>query len=94
MDPYVIIKLGSRSWKSTANKGGGKEPSWNDQMGLIPVIKEDMDGEGLLEIEVWEEDYLKSDDLVGKTKFSMHKYKKDEKTKEWVTLKYDNVESG
>ena len=64
MNPYVVIKIGEKTFKSSIHKRGGKEPKWEDTYEYVRESEEVMD------IEVFDEDKLK-DDLVGKGSYSL-----------------------
>lgn len=48
MNPYVIIKVNGREWKSAVAEGGGKNPSWVFQFMDIEVL--DMEHEIYIEV--------------------------------------------
>ena len=58
MDPYVVLKLGSQSFRTKTHSNAGKQPSWFD------VFEFQRTNEEALELSVYDDDIGK-DDLVG-----------------------------
>ena len=64
MDPYVIIKIGDKTFKTDVHSSGGKTPKWTN------VYEFNRKTEETMEFEVYDKDRL-SDDLVGKGSLSI-----------------------
>ena len=59
MDPYVKVVLGEKYRKTHSKFRGGKNPTWDDKLELKRHSEE------IIIFEVWDKDYLSSDDLIG-----------------------------
>ena len=64
MDPYVIIKIGDKSFKTAVHNNGGKTPKWTD------VFEHQRTTEDRMDIEVHDKDTFSSD-LVGKGSYAL-----------------------
>lgn len=60
MDPYVIIKLNELSSQTSVKKNAGKTPSWDENFSFRAK-----EGD-IIRLDVFDWDFLKTDDLVGK----------------------------
>ena len=67
MDPYVRMQVGSRVFKTKTHTDGGKNPSWNDEFSFKRT------NEDVVNIYVYDEDDVSSDDLVGEGRFMLSK---------------------
>ena len=87
-DPYVVFKAGKMSVKSKVAKQN-LNPIWNDHIELF-LSQEFLQEDGILEIEVWDKDFLKSDDYMGRTLVILDEIEK------WknFSLPLEDVESG
>ncbi|GFR52793.1 hypothetical protein Agub_g15413 [Astrephomene gubernaculifera] len=59
-DPYVILRCGQAQYRSNTHISGGTNPVWNQ----VYVFQVDQEVE--VNIEVWDEDNIKPDDMIGK----------------------------
>eukprot|EP01080_Neovahlkampfia_damariscottae_P008733 gene8733-681_t len=75
-DPYVIFKTGNFTYKSKIQKKT-LNPNWADEFSLF-VSSKYLTYVGILQIECWDHDILKSDDFLGKCFFSLQKLKNNE----------------
>eukprot|EP01080_Neovahlkampfia_damariscottae_P008737 gene8737-685_t len=64
-DPYVVFKAGKSIAKSSVISKN-LNPVWNEDIKLN-LSKDFLEQNGILEIEVWDRDLLKSDDYMGRT---------------------------
>ena len=63
MDPYCLVKTGTNSNKTRVHEGAGMQPVWNDSFKYkIRDINTDK-----IKLQVFDEETIKSDDLVGGT---------------------------
>jgi hypothetical protein len=88
MDPYVKISSGPSDFRSKTHQNGGKFPSWKDEFTMYRR------GETLIHLEVWDEDSVKKDDLVGDTDIPLAETFSKGKTQNWYTLSYDGKDAG
>ena len=65
MDPYVIIKVGQKTFKTDTKHGAGKTPSWENVFELNRTTEE------IMELEVFDHDTGSKDDLVGSGKINI-----------------------
>merc|ERR1719221_371263 len=71
-DPYVTIRLGSqddKQKKRTATINNNLNPVWNTTPFLFPVSQEN----DSLQLEVYDEDMLTSDDFLGRLTIPLYK---------------------
>lgn len=59
MDPYVLIKFGSKEERTDPDDGGGKKPKWTGFTFSFSHTEET-----ILILEIWDDD-VKNDDIVG-----------------------------
>lgn len=88
MDPYCKISLGAELKKSKTHQEAGKYPTWND----VFTFQRNM--ENCLNIEVWDEDTISSDDLVGETSISLSEVFEKKRLQNWYVLSYKGKEAG
>lgn len=88
-DPYIIFKCDKESVKSST-KYQTLNPIWNEKF-IFYVPVQHLKEKGILEIECWDWDPLKSSDYMGKILFSIKDLPKDHKVSK--SLKLD-MESG
>lgn len=65
MDPYAILKLNEQSSRTTVKKNAGKNPQWYETFAFRAK-----EGD-VIRIDVLDEDFIKSDDLVGQGVFEI-----------------------
>lgn len=88
MDPYCKVWLEKEIKQTKTHKEGGKYPSWNDTFTFQRNL------ECLLYIEVWDEDTLSADDLIGETTISLSETFEKKKTQIWYTISYKGKDAG
>lgn len=66
-DPYCILRFEGQTFKTKTHRFGGKTPSWSE---VFTMKKTSGD---LLEISVYDEDLLTSDDFLGAAHISINK---------------------
>ena len=59
-DPYVLVKMGSKSDRTKVHDGGGKNPEWKNEF-----LYFELENEKKIEIEVFDDDPA-SDDFLAK----------------------------
>eukprot|EP00826_Nyctotherus_ovalis_P057625 TRINITY_DN7888_c0_g1_i2.p1 TRINITY_DN7888_c0_g1~~TRINITY_DN7888_c0_g1_i2.p1 ORF type:complete len:192 (+),score=8.31 TRINITY_DN7888_c0_g1_i2:82-657(+) len=64
MDPYVVIKIGDKTFKTDTHSSGGKTPKWSN------VFEFNRKTEDTMEFEIFDKDKV-SDDTIGKGTFSI-----------------------
>ena len=64
MDPFVQIEIGSQKKRTTTHKNGGKNPNWRGE-----VLEFDITNEQEMKLTVFDEESMKSHDLVGTAVF-------------------------
>ena len=90
MDPYCVLKLKSTSFKTKTHQDAGKFPAWNQ----VFNIRTDQVGD-VLELEVWDEDTLSKDDLIGIGFFSVpYLVSALEQKEAWFPLTYKDKKAG
>ena len=63
MDPYIIINYAqNKSYRTKTIKKGGTEPRWENEHKIFGLPKVPSQ----LQMEVWDHEMFKRDDLVGK----------------------------
>ena len=88
MDPYCKIWLENEIKKTKTHQDGGKYPSWNDTFTFQRNL------ECLLYLEVWDEDTISADDLIGETTISLSEVFEKKKTQIWYTISYKGKDAG
>lgn len=88
MDPYCKVYLGSQMKSTKVLNSAGKSPVWNQILAFSRM------NEDLLRIEVWDQDTLKSDDLVGEVEYPLSRIQMGEKVAEELTLTYTGKSAG
>ena len=88
MDPYCKISIGGKWYKSKVHTDGGKNPVWQDSY-LHPLT-----GETEATIQVWDEDSVGKDDMVGDCVVSLQDTIVKRSTTDWYELKYKGKSSG
>jgi len=84
-DPYVKLTLLSKKWgdvvvKSKTDTDGGTEPVWDQTLSFSVVDQYEM------RMEVFDEDVISKDDIIGKQKVSLLAYFKRGIIEEWVPI--------
>ena len=74
--------------KSKTHQEAGKYPTWNDSFTFL------RNSENFLSIEVWDEDTVSADDLVGETSIALGETFEKKKTQNWHVLSYKGKEAG
>ena len=88
MDPYCKVWLENEIKKTKTHQDGGKYPSWNDTFTFQRNL------ECLLYLEVWDEDTISADDLIGETTISLSDTFEKKKTQIWYTISYKGKDAG
>ena len=88
MDPYCKVSLGGELKKTKTHQEAGKYPTWNDSFTF------QRNSENFLNIEVWDEDTVSADDLVGETSIALGDTFEKKKTQNWHVLSYKGKEAG
>ena len=82
MDPYVILEVNGRKYKTSVVPEGGRKPVWN-QTFEIPILSMEDD----IKITCFDEDLI-LDDLVGFSYFKTRMFCTPQPNKEWISLQY------
>jgi Ca2+-dependent lipid-binding protein len=69
MDPYCVLKIEDRMYRSQVDFKGGKTPMWKDEFRL--KILENESQEKIMKIEVWDKEKIMQDDFVGDGVFDL-----------------------
>lgn len=80
MDPYLVFRLGTQTFRSSVRRNAGKFPVWNEKIEL-PYHQEDE-----LHIAAFDEDKIGKDDKLGETSLSLHALLREHKFDGWVDL--------
>jgi len=80
MDPYLVFRLGTQTFRSSVRQNAGKFPVWNEKIEL-PYHQEDE-----LHIAAFDEDKIGKDDKLGETSLSLHALLREHKFDGWVDL--------
>ncbi|KAI9183456.1 hypothetical protein H9P43_004374 [Blastocladiella emersonii ATCC 22665] len=81
-DPYVILKWGGKEVRTATQKGAGADATFNETFNL------DLAAAGATEIrvEVYDDDKLSRDDLIGEVTLSADKLIRNGNADMWLTL--------
>lgn len=90
MDPYVKVSIGNQSERTKTHLNGGKKPRWEQTLKFKIVGSTDEE----IKIQVFDEESVKSDDLVGETSFFMDDIKRRGKFQEATKIAYNGKEAG
>ena len=86
MDPYVVLESGSTKVQTNAHKGGGKNPSWNQTLGIN--VNTDT-----VTVTVLDED-PGDDDIVGYGTIDVNTVKASGTYQDWIRIYHKGVEAG
>lgn len=68
MDPYVVVRVGGRTYDTTVKQKGGKTPVWNEILDIVFTSTADE-----VEFAVMDHDKGSADDVIGSAILSMAK---------------------
>ena len=88
MDPYVVLEINGLKVQTSIKTGAGKFPSWEETYSLRCKVGQ------TLKIAIWDEDTLKSDDLVGEGTLTITDYHINSSVALWVPLNYNKLNCG
>jgi hypothetical protein len=88
MDPYCLITIGRERFRTEAQKGAGKFPSWREE------FKFNRSDEMEIVVEVWDQDSWKSDDLIGTANIPLVSVFQNGKHADWFPLLYKGRSAG
>ena len=80
MDPYVVIKIGSTSFRTKTATKMGKYPAWDD------IFVFELSGEDTMELYIYDRDIVKKDDFVGHNKIILSKALTIKTETSWYTV--------
>lgn len=89
MDPYVVITLGAERQRTQICRNGGKNPFWNETLYF-----NNMNNDQVMQIEVWDKDYLTKDDIVGAGQLNIASFADGMRRQQTVTLYYKGRSAG
>mmetsp|Transcript_139898 Transcript_139898/g.198146 ORF Transcript_139898/g.198146 Transcript_139898/m.198146 type:complete len:142 (-) Transcript_139898:200-625(-) len=89
MDPFVLFIFGKKREKSKTHEDGGKKPKWNDETFKFPINDEEM-----LIMEVYDEENLKKNKLIGVTQIKIEQLINEKSKADPLALFYDKKEIG
>ncbi|ORZ39272.1 C2 domain-containing protein, partial [Catenaria anguillulae PL171] len=80
-DPYVELQLGASKVETKVHKDGGSAGVWNETH-----VLEFPEGIVALDVNVYDEDRLKLDDLIGRVEILLHETVEKGMTEGWFDL--------
>ena len=80
LSPYVVLKLGTQTKRTSIHQKGGKSPEWKDVLSLRRADEES------LVVECWHHSKAKADCLLGSSSILLSKIIAQESLKETVQL--------
>ena len=89
MDPFVEIKIGNQTKRTTAHTNGGKYPRWNGE-----VLEFTITNEQEMKLTVFDEETVKKHDRVGEAIFFLHGVTKGEIKQKPIEILYKNKLAG
>ena len=88
MDPYCILEIGGRKFKTRVHTGGGKNPKWGD---TFEVVVSDLHEE--IKFAIMDED-VTSDDTVGYGIVKISALCINHGVKDWFSITFQNKLAG
>jgi len=88
MDPYVVVQIGTVKHATKYNQDGGKTPVWSDAL----TFK--VNGEPMIEFNVWDKDSMSADDWVGGTTLPIQSITSNGSSSDWYPLTYKGKPAG
>ena len=88
MDPYVVLEINDIKVKTSVKSGAGKFPSWEETYSLRCKVGQ------TLKFAVWDEDSLKSHDLVGDGALIITDYHINTSVALWVSMTFNKMSCG
>ena len=88
MDPYCLVTLGSKQFKSEPCLGGGQTPHWNDCITLQTIE------EPKCLIEIKDKNTLVQDSEIASCEVDLKEIEKQGQVLRWYALQFDNKPAG